>query len=795
MSEPKATPILIRLRPIPSMRHRLALPITVVAGLFLAGALGWLALSQYHRGAQVAETYEMRLKKSDLPIDHRIGDKIESFELSSADGDVISLNDYADAKAIVVAFLGVECPLAQLYSRRLSELKAKYDSQGIVVLGIDSNLQDSRDDLKEFASEYELNFPLLHDAGNHVADMFAAVRTPEIFVLDAKRVIRYRGRVDDQYGVGIRFPEPQRHDLAIALDELLADKPITVPHTPAPGCLIGREKSVFEEGEVTWSNQIVRIMQERCQVCHRPGAIGPFALLDYEEAQGWAEMMQEVIHQRRMPPWHADPRYGEFANEMRMTDEEIALIDRWVADGAPEGDPAMLPEPREWPGEWPMGEPDEIIYMADQPYDVPAQGDAVYKYFFVDPGYTEGKWIKATWSQPGNLRVVHHINVYFKPPWQSWISWVGGTVNLVSGYLPGQIPPPIEFQGTAMYIPAGSEFVFEMHYTPNGTAQQDLSSVGLIYADDDEVTREALHVCAYNDQFVIPPHAENHRVEASYTFNEDAQLEFLNVHMHLRGKNFRFDATYPDGTKETWLNVVGYDYDWQTVYWLEDPLPIPEGTRVDCIAHYDNSANNPRNPDPGRTVRWSGYTWDEMMVGTLGISRDRPADEYLAGRDPDNPIDLPDYMTGQPGDELVDQAMFLNSRGDVPEAMAKFDAALSVYSEHGNWGGRIRVWITKLILLLDYYAGKLLVYVVIVSLAALALCLYDRWAAARGYWRPRMSLQLISLVGGSVVIFVMRYVLLRGRWQPAIGLRLLPVFALQFALAFGGMWLVAEYYH
>ena len=302
-------------------------------------------------------------------------------------------------------------------------------------------------------------------------------------------------------------------------------------------------------------------------------------------------------------------------------------------------------------------------------------------------------------------------------------------------------------------------------------------------------------MCAYNDRFVIPPYAENYRVEASYTFQEDVHLEFLNAHMHLRGKDFRFDATYPDGRRETLLEILGYDYDWQTVYWLKEPKPIPRGTRIDCVAHFDNSASNFRNPDPSRAVRWSGYTWDEMMVGTMGISRDRPPREYLGGRDPDQPLQLPDHMTGQPGDEWVDRAMFLYSRGDVPAAFEHFDRALTIYTEHGNWEGRIRVWITKAVMLFNYYSGKLAMYVALVSIAALLLCLYDRWAIAAGWWRPpRLSLQLVSFIGGSVAIFLVQYVFLRSVWRPAMRLRVLPVFAIQAAVAFGGLWLAIQYY-
>lgn len=727
--------------------------------------------------------------------DPRLGRIVDGFELPDVDGRRVALGDFADQRLVVIAFLGVECPLAQVYGDRLADMARRYGPRGVAFLGIDPNRQDAAEDLKQFGIERNIEFPLLMDVGNRIADHFEAERTPEIHVLDESRAVRYLGRIDDQYGVGYRRFDPRRRDLEIALGELLAGKEVSVPVTVAPGCLIGRVRDVEPEGEVTWSNQIARIFQHRCQECHRPGAIAPFALLDYEQVQGWAEMIAEVVSQKRMPPWHADPRYGHFANDMSLTDEERGLILAWVRHGAPEGDAAELPPPRQFAEGWPMGEPDEVIYMSDVPYDVPAQGRAVYKYFFVDPGYTEGRWIKASWCLPDNPAVVHHINVYFKPPWQSWTHWVGGTVNLVSGFLPGQLPPPLEFQGTALYVPAGSEFVFEMHYTPNGTPQKDRSSVGLIYAEPEEVTREALHVCAYNDRFAIPPHAENHRVEATYTFDQAAQLEFLNVHMHLRGKDFLFTALYPDGTRETLLKVNGYDYEWQTVYWLAETKPMPAGTQVHCVAHYDNSLNNPRNPDPNQTVRWSGYTEDEMMVGTLGISRPKPPPGREAGYDPDNVPPMPDYFVGHAGDVCFDRGRFLQGRGDVRAAFEQYDLALAAYAVDGPWRGRANVWITKALVLFFYYLPKLLIYVIAVSVLAAAISVYDAVAAWRGWWRwPRALRQLVALAGGSPVMFVLDRLLLRPTPLKAERLRMMPIFAVQLVATVCVAWVAIQYY-
>ncbi|MBX7168545.1 MAG: redoxin domain-containing protein [Pirellulales bacterium] len=551
-----------------------------------------------------------------------VGKSIAAFSLQDFRGKQVALGDFPEAKAVVVVFLGVECPLAKLYGPRLMELAEAYQAQGVQFIGIDSNRQDSITELAAYARAHGIEFPVLKDAGNVVADQFGAQRTPEVFLLDAERVVRYHGRIDDQYGFttggGYARPEIRHRDLAAALDALLAGQPVTTTETEVPGCIIGRIKTPQADAPVTYSNQIARILQERCAECHRPGQIAPFSLTSYDEVVGWAEMIDEVVRDNRMPPWHADPHYGHFSNDARLTPEQLQQIHDWVAAGAPEGDRAELPEPREYVTGWQMPfEPDQVVYMSDEAYHVPAEGVVDYQYFTVDPGFTEDKWLKTAECVPGNRGVVHHIIVFARPP-ESRAKDARG-FHFVAGFAPGTRPFVFP-DGMAKLIPAGSKLIFQMHYTPNGTPQDDRSSIGLKFTDAKGVTHRVATDRAINHNFRIPAGDPNYEVTARRKFLDDALILAYFPHMHLRGKSFRYIAELPDGSSEIVLDVPRYDFNWQNHFILSQPRKMPAGSAIRCIAHFDNSADNLANPDPQSDVLWGDQTFEEMMIGWFDIA-------------------------------------------------------------------------------------------------------------------------------------------------------------------------------
>lgn len=550
-----------------------------------------------------------------------IGKRIESFTLDNCYGKSISLDDFSSADIVAIVFLGTECPLAKLYGPRLTEIQERYGERGVQIIGVNSNTQDSLTELVAYVRRHEIGFPMLKDPGNKIADLIGAKRTPEVFLLDRERVVRYHGRVDDQYGVGYSKERDAKPELTLAIDALLAGKPIAIPQTEPVGCHIGRVKSIEPMGAVTFSKNIAPIFNAKCVSCHRDGEIAPFALSSYDEVLGWEDTILEVIDDNRMPPWFADPKHGQFANDARLSSSERALIATWVDNGMPQGDLNDLPDPPQFTDGWQMKEPDQVIKMRDKPFAVQAEGVLDYQHFVVDPGWEEDKYIVAAEARPDSRSVVHHILVYVIPKGERRRD----LRQVLAGYAPGS--PPLELSdGIAIHVEAGSKLLFEMHYTPNGSPTEDLSYVGFRFTEKSKVQKLLRGRIAANQKFEIPAGEGNHTVEASYVSPQDETLISMSPHMHLRGKSFRYDATFPDGRCEVILNVPNYDFNWQLKYVLKEPLHLPKGTRIKCTAVFDNSHRNLTNPDPTKPVRWGDQSFEEMMIGFMDTvpNQDKP---------------------------------------------------------------------------------------------------------------------------------------------------------------------------
>lgn len=544
----------------------------------------------------------------------------ERIDFSSHDlrGTPIRLADYEKSRCVVLVFLGTECPLAQLYAGRLQQMSQEYSPEDVQFLGVNSNAQDNITEIEAFVRRHRLTFPMIKDAGNKLADQLGAERTPHAFLLDQERKIRYHGRIDDQYVVGAMRTRPDRDDLKIAINQVLQGQPVTVPATPPQGCLIGRIATPAESSPVTYSNQIARIFQSKCQHCHRKGDIGPFPLITYEDTIGWGPMIAEVVRERRMPPWHADPNVGTFENDHSLSAEEQELIFTWVKNGCPEGNPADLPEPIQYTDGWQLPrEPDLVVPMRDRPFDIPAQTGPQgieYKRFWVPTNFETDRWVDGMEVRPGNRAVVHHIIVYTYPKKGSRQG-----ESFLTAYVPGLRLNPLP-PGAAKRIPAGSWMKFEVHYTPNGTPQQDLSELGLNFIDADKVTHEVRTTVVGKQDFVILPEKSDQTFTARSAPSPAAvDLISMSPHMHLRGQAFEYEAEYPDGSRELLLRVPRYDFNWQTRYQLASPKRLPAGTVIHCKATFDNSARNLNNPDPTATVRWGDQSWEEMFLGYMDI--------------------------------------------------------------------------------------------------------------------------------------------------------------------------------
>jgi peroxiredoxin len=533
----------------------------------------------------------------------------------------VSLADFKDKKAVVVLFLGTECPINNAFLPSLAEMHTEYSARGVAFLAINSNRQDTPERVAAHARRHSVPFPVLKDPGNRVADLFAARRTPEAFVLDPAGKVLYQGRIDDQFGVGYSRPgKPTRRDLACALDEILLGKPVSVPRTSVDGCFINRLARPKADGAITYARHISRIVQKNCQECHRPGEIGPMSLLDYDDVVAWSDTIEEVVRQGRMPPWPADPRYGKFSNEHRLSAADREQLLTWLEQGTPRGDDRDLPPPVRYPEGWKIGKPDLVLSMP-RPFEVPARtpkGGVAYQYFTIDPGFKEDRWVERAEARPDARSVVHHMVVFILP--EGELFNMEGPGNVLCGTAPGDSPLMLE-PGFAKKVPARARLVFQLHYTPNGHAQKDRSSVGMIFCKEPPRHR-VLTKPIINPRFAlrrekIPAGHDNYLMEATHVFRQDAHILGFFPHMHLRGKDFLYEAIYPDGKMEVLLSVPRWDFGWQSVYRCAEPVAMPKGTRLHCVAHFDNSSANLNNPDPTRHVFWGDQTWEEMMIGWI----------------------------------------------------------------------------------------------------------------------------------------------------------------------------------
>jgi peroxiredoxin len=553
----------------------------------------------------------------------QIGQTIPPFSAAAVDSTTYHSADHKE-QVLVVAFLGVQCPLANLYAPSLAALARHYRGKSVGVIAVNSNAQDTLEETRTQARANGLTFPVLKDAGNAVADAFGAERTPEVFVLDAQRTVRYRGMLDDQFGYRERRSKPTKTYVSDAVDALLKSEPVTLAQTPVQGCHIGRVTRASETAKSSYYRDVLPILQNRCQQCHRKGEIGPFALSDYEVVREWGPTIREAVSERRMPPWPADSKVGKFRNDISLSDDEISQITQWVDDGCPQGDPAEKPAAKEFVSGWNIGKPDKVFTMP-QPYHVPATGVVEYQNFIVSPTFTKDTWVQGVECRFGNRSVVHHMLVLLDFPKDKKRSQDG----LIKGFLAAGAPGNTWFvfpPGYAKKIPKGARLRFQMHYTPNGTATEDVSKFGIVLAKG-ESPREVQTFALGKPDILIPAGDANHKEWASQPVPTDVTLTAMIPHMHVRGKSFEFFLQRPNREKELLLSVPRWDFNWQYQYELADPLFIPRGSQLIVEAHWDNSANNPNNIFPLVDAHFGEQTFDEMFIGYVNAVPSKTAAE------------------------------------------------------------------------------------------------------------------------------------------------------------------------
>jgi hypothetical protein len=408
--------------------------------------------------------------------------------------------------------------------------------------------------------------------------------------------------------------------------------------------------AVFAAGsQVTFNKDVLPILQQKCQVCHRPGEIGPMSLVTYAAVRPWAKAIKEAVATRRMPPWFADPRFGHFRNEKGLTASEIRTLVTWADTGAPEGNANEKPAPGAFRDGWNI-QPD-LVFRLPQPFKVPAKGTLEYTYIVVSAPFKEDTWVLAGEIRPTNRSVVHHVIANVRPKGSKWMSQAqlgsepyapgptrnrdliqanGGDRSVLDnqflvGYVPGMEEQRFDMDHSAKLIPAGADIVFELHYTATGKDAEDQTMVGLELAKAPP-ERLFLSLSAAQTNLAIPPGDSNAGATANLKFGQPVELVYMQPHMHLRGKDMRIDARYPTGELETLLDVPHFDFNWQIVYYEKKPLHLPKGTSLEVTAHWDNSANNKWNPDPTATVHWGDQSWQEMLVAQVAVIVDRDID-------------------------------------------------------------------------------------------------------------------------------------------------------------------------
>jgi mono/diheme cytochrome c family protein len=520
-------------------------------------------------------------------------------------------------RGLVVAMSGASCPISKRYLPSLVALEKELGARGLTLLVVNPMAGEDPADIRAQVAAAGLRSPYVHDKTGDLARALGARTTAEVFLLDEHRTLRYRGALDDQYGVDYSRAQPSRRFLRDAAEAMLDGRPIEVAATTAPGCELDLKPGVGPSAAVTYHRDIARILQQNCVRCHHAQGVAPFPLDDLASVRDHARTIRRVVEEGTMPPWFAAPPKdggrSPFANDCSLGAKDKADLLAWIASSdRPLGDPAEAPAQLRFPDEWSIGKPDAIIPLS-KAYAIKATGVMPYQTDVVSPGFAEDRWVQAYEILPTARDVVHHVIVRAHAPGAKVVG--GGVESYWAIYVPGN-SARIYDEGVARKLPAGSRLSFEIHYTPSGKAVEDRMRLGLVFAKTPP-RQEIRTVGVAHAALKIPPNEPAHVETKLRKSPVDVTVTSLLAHMHVRGKAFRFDLIHPDGREELLLDIPRYDFNWQLRYDFREPKLIPKGGSLRITAVYDNSAGNRANPDPSKTVRWGQQTSDEMMIGYL----------------------------------------------------------------------------------------------------------------------------------------------------------------------------------
>ncbi|MAP96271.1 MAG: hypothetical protein CMK07_15095 [Ponticaulis sp.] len=560
------------------------------------------------------------MANADTPLGHG-ADYAENFRLIDQNGESHELFYHKDKDAIVIMTAGNGCPIVRGAVPDLKQIREDYAEQNVQFFMLNSNLQDTREEIAAEAEEFGYDFAILKDENQLVGEQLNFDRTAQVYVINPKKgfKVEYYGPLNDRQTYERQRPTATETYVRDVLDAVIAGDEVT---TEAPairaGCMVNfpeRKKKGMTAEPISYSTDVAPILKEKCVECHQPGGIGPWSMTGgYQEIAGWAPMIRETIRTNRMPPWHADPAIGTFHGDRSLSGEEIKTIVHWVEDGAPrgEGEDPLVGLDLHAP-DWPLGEPDLILTLPA--YTVPATGVVDYVHPAIENPLTEDKWLKATTIKAGDRQSVHHVlSGYISDMPEDGL----GTTDLwefsTGGYAVGA-ESNVQAENTGVPFPAGGAIGFQVHYTPYGKEAEDVTQIGFYFQDKPELLNRTAVIL--DASIEIPPGEARHSETAYMEFPYDAILTSAFPHAHYRGYSSKLTVLYPDGREELVLNLPRYDFNWQRGYAWDEPLELPAGTKVIAEYVYDNSKANPANPDAGITVTWGDQSFEEMLYTSL----------------------------------------------------------------------------------------------------------------------------------------------------------------------------------
>ena len=551
--------------------------------------------------------------------------EISNFGLYDQNGDFHELYKKSDAKAVVLFIHGNACPIVRNAIPDLKSVRTAFEGKGVEFLMLNSNLQDDRASIAKEAAEFNMDFPILVDEAQLAGELLKLSRTAEAIVLDPETwTIMYRGPISDRIGYESQRPEASNNYLVDAINAQLKGEYPAERVVKFKGCIIKfRHKDAAQFANISYEKEVAPILVEKCMKCHVEGGIAPWAMKDYETIFGWSNMMREVLRVKRMPPWQADPHYGQFKDNLSLSTKELQTLVHWIDGGAKkDGTTDPLKEYKADVQEWELGKPDWVIELQEE--KIPATGVVEYRYQEFEVGLDKDVWATALQVIPDNKAVLHHLLVSviypegYKEPMDRRSPWLDG---VFASWAPG-----IEVEkfpkNTGRILPKGAKLWFQLHYTTNGKEQVDQSKIGIYYTDK-KPDKEFLIIGPANFDLSIPPNDDDYKKQAMQVFDKEVTLYGMAPHMHFRGKSMKYTAIYPDGKQEILINVPNYSFNWQRYYNLEAPKVLPAGTKVLVEAAFDNSANNSFNPDPSKTVHWGDFSFDEMLIGYMSFQYGR----------------------------------------------------------------------------------------------------------------------------------------------------------------------------